>query len=140
MSETLKNRRSRSAVVGILRRDTNVLVIKRSATVRAPGKICFPGGGIESGETAPMALVRELREELNLDVVPIHEVWQSRTPSGIDLHWWLAEHDPRQPFVCNPAEVEWACWMTCAEMKASPELLESNQAFLEALAEGEFFV
>ena len=106
MSETLKNRRSRSAVVGILRRDTNVLVIKRSATVRAPGKICFPGGGIESGETAPMALVRELREELNLDVVPIHEVWQSRTPSGIDLHWWLAEHDPQQPFVCNPAEVE----------------------------------
>ena len=137
MSEPIQNSPSQSAVVGILRRDANVLVIKRSVSVRAPGKICFPGGGIESGETVSMALIRELQEELNIDVSGIREVWKNTTPSGIHLHWWLAEHDPQQPIVCNPAEVEWACWMTLAEMKASPDLLVSNHQFLEALAKGE---
>ena len=38
----------------------------RSMNVLQPGEICFPGGGMETGETAEQAAVREIGEELGI--------------------------------------------------------------------------
>jgi mutator protein MutT len=56
--------------VGILLRDGRVLACQRKKTVRYPLKWEFPGGKIEPGETAPQALIRELKEELDIDALP----------------------------------------------------------------------
>ncbi len=56
--------RLRATAIGILRRDDRILV---TAVTQDDGRITGwrpPGGGIEFGETADQALVRELREEL----------------------------------------------------------------------------
>jgi len=50
-------------VVAVILRGERFLVICRSQQVRAPGMYCFPGGGIEPGETEEQALRRELLEE-----------------------------------------------------------------------------
>jgi 8-oxo-dGTP pyrophosphatase MutT (NUDIX family) len=126
---------ARSGVVAVVKRDERLLVIRRSATVVAPLRYCFPGGGIELGESESAALVREMREELSAAIRPIRRVWQSRTPWGVDLSWWLAEIDGE--ITCNPAEVASCHWWTVDEMQAQAELLESNQHFLAALASGE---
>jgi 8-oxo-dGTP pyrophosphatase MutT (NUDIX family) len=65
----------RYGVVAVILRDERFLVIRRSQQVAAPGKYCFPGGGIESGETESVALERELLEELNVAIVPQHCLW-----------------------------------------------------------------
>jgi 8-oxo-dGTP diphosphatase len=44
------------------------LVAQRGPQMRLAGKWEFPGGKVEDGEDARMALARELREELGLDV------------------------------------------------------------------------
>ncbi len=56
--------------VGVLRRRDRRILIQQ----RAPGKTCagqweFPGGKVESGETPPQALQRELKEELGIAVL-----------------------------------------------------------------------
>ena len=67
-------------------------VIRRSATVAAPLKVCFPGGAVEAGETYESAVVREAREELGLDVRPVRHIWTWASPDKpLTLFGWLAE-------------------------------------------------
>ena len=51
-----------------------VLVTQRSAKMKLPLKIEFPGGKIEPGETASECLMREIKEELNLTILPLFEM------------------------------------------------------------------
>ncbi len=103
-----------------------LLTITRSQTVRAPGLVCFPGGGVEQGETISEALVREMREELNIEVLPSGEIWKSNAASGVELNWWSATLKPGQSIVPNPDEVESFEWLTVEEIVDLPNLLPSN--------------
>jgi 8-oxo-dGTP diphosphatase len=125
----------RHGVVAVIVRDDRFLVIRRSQTVAAPGAYCFPGGGIEAGESEQQALVRELREELAVTVDPQRRLWESTTPWGVHLAWWLVDLAPSAELVPNPAEVESCHWHTPAELDGLAELLDSNRQFLAALAQ-----
>lgn len=134
MTELPVNRRG---AVAVIRNSDRLLVIRRSQHVVAPGAYCFPGGGIEAGETVEMALVRELREELNVDILPVRSIWRSVTPWQVHLDWWLARLAPDAELHPAPAEVESFHWYTIDELSRLPDLLESNRQFLAALARGE---
>lgn len=56
------------AAVALVDRDGRVLVQQRPASGSMAGLWEFPGGKIEAGETPEAALIRELREELMIDV------------------------------------------------------------------------
>lgn len=124
--------------VAVIPREGRLLVIRRSQQVRAPGRYCFPGGEIEADESEQAALVREIREELGVAIRPVARLWESTTPWGVWLAWWQAELLPGETLAANPAEVESIHWHTPDEMTQLAELLESNQAFLAALAKGDF--
>jgi len=127
---------SRRGAVAVVVRQGKLLVIKRAEIVRAPGAFCFPGGGIEAGESEQQALVREFQEELAAVIHPVRRLWQSVTRWGVELDWWLAYLPTDEQLVPNPAEVESVHWLTAAAMLAEPRLLESNRAFLDAIATG----
>ena len=124
----------RKGVIGIVVDRDRLLVIRRSKSVIAPGYYCFPGGGIEAGETEPEALRREFLEELALEIEPTEQIWQYTTPWQVRLSWWLAERvDSEQP-IANPDEVESVHWFTLAEIyKLGNRGLPSNRAFLDAI-------
>ncbi|MCH2182475.1 MAG: NUDIX hydrolase [Mariniblastus sp.] len=130
----------RKAVIALLQQDRQVLVIRRSDQVVAPGKICFPGGSVESGETLQQALVREMKEELDLEIEPLRQVWQSRAPWGVDLFWWQVTCPVAPMIACNPEEIAWARWMSWPELQKTENLLESNVEFLAALDAGEISI
>ena len=128
----------RGAIGVIVRNETEVLVIQRSETVRAPGRLCFPGGGIEDGESEAAAVVRELHEELAVTVEPVRKLWTSSTASGVLLNWWLVRLPSDQNPKPNPSEVAAYCWMTVEELLRHEATLESNRAFVRAYRAGEF--
>jgi len=127
----------RRGAVAVICREGQFLVIRRSQSVRAPGRFCFPGGGIEPGESEEQAMVREFREELGAEVRPVARLWECVTPWGVWLAWWQAEFLPGESPAANPAEVESIHWHTAEELLALEGLLESNLAFLSALSTGE---
>lgn len=129
--------RKRGAVAVIWQAD-RFLVIKRSQTVRAPGAFCFPGGAIETGESEPQALVREIDEELQARVRPVARLWESVTDWGVWLAWWQAEFEPGEDPQPNPDEVESVHWHTADELRTLNGVLSSNLQFLAALERGEF--
>src|SRR3546814_270620 len=52
----------------IIIHDSKVLICQRSSTVNLPLKWEFPGGKVEPGEDEKATIVREILEELHLDI------------------------------------------------------------------------
>ena len=131
----------RFGVVAVIFRPPDFLVIRRSEFVSAPGAYCFPGGGIEPGETEEQALVRELGEELDIFTArPIRKVWHSLTRRNVDLAWWLTEFPVEQSPTANPDEVEAIHWWSVEQMLECGNLLDSNREFLRQLELGNISV
>ena len=76
--------------------DGRVLVAQRPAVRAMAGMWEFPGGKIEAGETPEAALVRELAEELGIDVT--HECL---APLSFASHGYEAFHLLMPLYVCR---------------------------------------
>lgn len=118
-------------IVGVVEREGRFLMIQRSQQVRAPGKWCFPGGGIEPGETPEQAIVREFQEELGVDVVAEGKLWEWLRDDGrLHLLWWRCRLVGGAIKACSAEVAAWA-WMTDDEIRCHPEMIPNNVRFLD---------
>ena len=60
-----------NVVCAVIISNNKVICVQRSANMQLPLKWEFPGGKIEAGETEEAALIREIAEELELQIQPI---------------------------------------------------------------------
>jgi len=126
-------RRNVEGVAAVIERDGKLLVICRAEGIAAGGWWCFPGGAIQDGESQQQALVREIREEIGLDIQPLEQIWQWTRPDGqLHLTWWRARlHDPQQNIQMNQSEVAEARWVTPDEFRQLKPILENNLQLMD---------
>lgn len=83
------------AVGAVIFKDDKVLLVKRSHQP-AKGYWAIPGGKIKPGETMQQALVRELREETDLEIIPgkvvyVFDVIETNPQNEIDYHYVIID-------------------------------------------------
>ncbi|HUB27212.1 MAG TPA: NUDIX domain-containing protein [Tepidisphaeraceae bacterium] len=125
--------RLHGVAIGCRREDGKWLCIRRSATVAAPLKVCFPGGAIEIGESQESAVVREMREELSAEVRPIANVWHWERPDGNLTLWGWTAQLLNHHLKADPLEVAEIFWLTGKEVAEHPDAMPSNTLFVAAL-------
>ena len=79
------------AVGVILDRNHKILITRRASDAHQGGLWEFPGGKVEAGETLEVALGRELREELGIEIGRTSELLEVRHDYGdktvlLDVH------------------------------------------------------
>lgn len=130
-----------TVVAAALCRDGRVLLCHRTATRRwYPDVWDFPGGHVEERESPRSALVREVREELAVDLILRDVAPQSHyevVSEDLHLSIWIVDSWSGEPANAAPEEHDFIGWFTPREAMALhlahpdyPELLTSLAAGL----------
>ena len=94
---------------------------------------CLPGGGVEKGEPPAEAVLRELKEECNVEGTIIKQVGMYTDDTGVEFITYLVDIAAQEPRLGNDPEFEKhqqilveIRWMTLAEIP------ERDRAYLWA--------
>jgi 8-oxo-dGTP diphosphatase len=115
--------------VGAVAVDTDRLLLIRRGHAPAMGAWSIPGGRVERGETLAEAVVRELREETNLEGVCGGLIgWVERFDEGrhfVILDFAITVLEPGHPQAGDDAaEVAWVPLTEVAELRLTDGLAE----------------
>jgi 8-oxo-dGTP diphosphatase len=125
----------KQAVMIILEEKGKFLLGKRSLLKsKAPGYWCPISGHIEEYETEQAAVIRESKEELGVDVLPLRKIATILSDDGtVLLHWWKVKISSGQPTI-NNNENEAIGWFSKEELKdLCPVFEEDIQILLNLL-------
>lgn len=64
-------------ICAIIIKEEKILAVQRSKNMNLPLKWEFPGGKLENNETEKECIIREIKEELNININPIKKLSSS---------------------------------------------------------------
>ena len=113
-------------------RDGRVLIAQRPRGKPLAGRWEFPGGKVDAGESERQALVRELREELGIEVLaarPFMRLTHAYAERDVALSLWIVERFSGEPRSLDAQALKWVA----PGRLGSEDILEADQPFIEAL-------
>ncbi|MFD9223780.1 NUDIX hydrolase [Streptomyces sp. NPDC060064] len=118
--------------MAIIVSDGRVLMIRRR---QREGKLlwAFPGGGIEAGETPEQAAVREVDEEVGLEVKSVQVLGSRVHPyTGADMTYVACDVVAGEAFVKDEEELDVVAWLTHGDLpQYAKGLFDKVQAYLD---------
>ena len=121
------------AIVAVIRRGDRVLYIRRGPEASRSDHWAPLSGRVEAGERQEDTVVREVREEVGLEVRPLRKVWECLTDDGrYTLHWWTVEVLGGH-LLLDPGEVAEARWLTVEEIHALEPTFEGDLEFFDRI-------
>lgn len=90
--------------------DSNILLSKRPEHLHQGGKWEFPGGKVEAREAVTLALHRELKEELDIEVKqaePLIKISHDYPDKKVLLDVWRVTHFTGNPRGCEGQAIRW---------------------------------
>ena len=86
--------KSMEVVAAVIRNKKKFLIAKRGSSQSFPSKWEFPGGKVEKGESFKNALIREIKEELNVNINVLKKIASEKVEVNneiISIHYFYAE-------------------------------------------------
>lgn len=116
-------------VAAVIQRAGKYLVCQRAAQKRHGGLWEFPGGKVESGESFFLATVRELREELDLEVTSVGMILFRRidSASGFSINFVDVNVVDREPTLLEHSAYAWLSAEQLVTWPLAPSDLEFAQ-------------
>jgi 8-oxo-dGTP diphosphatase len=135
MTESHPPRARKLVVAGLIVDGDRVLISQRRADQSLPLQWEFPGGKVEPGEAPAAALVRELREELGVDVV-VGRIWDVLFHAYRDFDLVMLVYactlDASSP-APHAREVAAYAWVACSALPGDFDILPADRPLIERL-------
>jgi 8-oxo-dGTP diphosphatase len=112
--------------------DGRILIAQRPPGKHMAGRWEFPGGKVDAGESEAIALARELREELGIEVTssrPFMRLAHSYNDRNVELSMWLVDSYRGEPQSLDGQGLKWVEPARLGE----EDILEADKPFVEAL-------
>ncbi len=113
----IKNRKCLEVAAGLVFRDGKLLITQRPADAHLGGLWEFPGGKREPNETLPQCLVRELREELGIEVevgASLESITHAYPEKTVRLQFFICRWKQQEPQALGCPAFK---WITAGELK-----------------------
>ena len=112
----------RAAVYIIFERDNKTLLLRRHNTGYRDGKYTLPAGHVEPNETFVQTCIREIKEEVCLDVQPedlelVHVMQRHEKGVNVIDYYFLAKKWTGEPKLGEPHKADDLQWLTVNEIK-----------------------
>ena len=91
----MQSNNQKQVVAAIIKKNNRYLIAQRNKNKHLALKWEFPGGKVNSGETLKEALIREIKEELNIQIKiekKIANEFYKDEVINIQLHYFLCFH------------------------------------------------
>lgn len=121
----------------LIERDGKLLVLRRGKEP-GKGKLGFPGGFVDAGESLEHSVIREIAEEVGLQAYAprylcsgSNEYWYQEIQYFTSDVFFICSVKPGEPVLC-PTEVAGVEWRTPAELLSESFAFESHREALQA--------
>ncbi len=118
--------------VGVIYRQQQFFVTKRSLSSHQGGKWEFPGGKVEAGETIAQALARELKEEVNIEILacqPLTTIEHDYGDKQVCLTVFLVDNFIGEPQAQEGQQQQWCSLEELSKL----DFPKANQAIINIL-------
>ena len=109
----MQNQKKKVEVVAaVIMHNQKILCVQRSENKYAyiSKKFEFPGGKMEEGETKKQTIIREIKEELNMDIIPFKElktVEHEYPDFNLKMHSFISECLSSEVFLSEHIDYKW---------------------------------
>jgi len=110
-------------VAAVIQKNTKYLIAQRNRNKHFAFHWEFPGGKVDNGETFEIALQREIKEELSIDIKILKKVSSQKHKDdkiNVNVHYFLCEHSDGKINLFEHEDLKWVTKKELFSYKMAP--------------------
>ena len=110
-------------VAAVIQTNTKYLIAQRNRNKHFAFHWEFPGGKVDNGETFEIALQREIKEELSIDIKILKKVSSQKHKDdkiNVNVHYFLCEHSDGKINLFEHEDLKWVTKKELFSYKMAP--------------------